>query len=279
MQNNLIKIALVTLLVLLASGCVDDGDTGPAGPQGTAGQDGDDGQDGTDGADGGPGTSGNTAVYTIQITNLTYSQPLSPAAIIMHEPGYSVFVEGQPASVALEELAEGGDPSSIIDEASVATQFLDAITTSRAIAPRSIGATSTLLVPELDTDDLRVSITSMLVDTNDGFTGLNAANISDMTVGQSMSFMAPSWDSGTEANLETAVTMPGPAATAAGGGGAAAGFDAVRDDLFDRVRLHAGVVTNANANDPSMEGLASSILTEADRWDNPTAKIIITRTR
>jgi len=279
MNKIIFKLSLLTLLVTLATGCVDDGDTGPAGPAGTAGQDGTDGQDGSNGQDGAPGTSGNTAVYTVQITNLTNSQPLSPAAILMHEPGYQIFVDGESASVALEQLAEGGNPGAIMDEASSAAQFLDGLSTAGPIGPRSQGSVSTLVVPELDTDNLRVSITTMLVDTNDAFTGLNSVDISNMEVGQSQSFMAPSWDSGTEANLETAATMPGPAASAAGGGGAAAGYDAARGDLFDRVRLHAGVVTNANAVDASKQGLSTSILTEADRWDNPTAKIVITRTR
>lgn len=274
MKNNIFKLSLLTLLITLATGCVDDGDDGAIGPAGPAGAAGQDGANGNDGQDGATGTSGSTAVYTVQITNLTYSQPLSPAAILMHEPGYQVFVDGESASVALEQLAEGGSPTGIMDEASIATEFLDGIATSGPIGPRAQGSVSTLVVPELDTDNLRVSIATMLVDTNDAFTGLNAADISNMVVGQTKSFMAPSWDSGTEANLETAATMPGPAASAAGGGGAAAGFDAARDDLFDRVRLHAGVVTDA-----SMEGLVTSILTEADRWDNPTAKIVITRTR
>ena len=119
----------------------------------------------------------------------------------------------------------------------------------------------------------------MLVDTNDAFTGLNAMDISNMEVGDQKAFMTVSWDSGTEANLETADTMPGPAAGAAGGGGASAGFSAVRDDVVDAVHVHRGVVTNENVSDPSREGLATSVLNESDRWDNPTAKIVVTRTR
>ena len=99
---------------------------------------------------------------------------------------------------------------------------------------------------ELDADDLRLTVTTMLVNTNDAFTGLNAANVSNMAVGDIKTFMTVTWDAGTEANTETA-TMRGPAAGAAGGGGEAAGYDVVRDDLADAVRLHQGVVTSANA--------------------------------
>lgn len=268
---------MLPIIAVLATGCGgDDGSNGAAGAAGAAGIDGTNGVDGTNGTN---GTNGNLAVYTVQVTNLTYSQPFSPAAVILHEPGYNVFIDGEAASVGLEQLAEGGNPAVLMSEALAATQYLDAVATDGATPPRSIGATSTLLVPLLDVDSLRLSLATMLVDTNDAFTGLNAADISNMTVGQSVSFMAPTWDSGTEANTETASTMPGPAAGAAGGGGASAGFDVARDDLFDRVHFHQGVVTSANATDASKEGLSTSVLTEADRWDNPTARIIVTRTR
>jgi hypothetical protein len=283
MNMNKISLALLPLIAVLATGCGGDdgsnGVTGAAGVDGAMGTDGNNGSDGTDGTNGTNGTNGNLAVYTVQLTNLTYSQPFSPAAIILHEPGYNVFIDGEAASLGLEQLAEGGNPTEVLAEALAATQYLDSTATDSATGPRSIGAMSTLVVPLLDVDDLRISFTTMLVDTNDAFTGLNAVDISNMTVGQSMSFMSPTWDSGTEANTETASTMPGPAAGAAGGGGASAGFDATRDDLFDLVHFHRGVVTNANANDGSKEGLSTSVLTEADRWDNPTARIVVTRTR
>lgn len=279
MNMNKLNLALLPLVAVLATGCGDDGKDGAPGATGPTGPTGAVGPTGPAGADGTNGSNGNLATFTVQLTNLTYSQPFSPAAIILHEPGYHAFTDGEAASLGLERLAEGGSPAELIAEAVATTQYLDAIATNGATPPRSVGSVSTLVVPVLDIDDLRISFTTMLVDTNDAFTGLNAADISNMTVGQSISFMAPSWDSGTEANTETANTMPGPAATAAGGGGASAGFDAERDDLFDRVHFHPGVVTKANASDASKEGLSTSVLTEADRWDNPTSRIVITRTR
>lgn len=283
MNMNKLSLALLPLVAVLATGCgADDGDNGAIGPAGNTGVDGTNGSNGTDGMDGANGsngTNGNLAVFTVQLTNLTYGQPFSPAAIVLHEPGFNTFVDGETASIGLEQLAESGKPAELMAEALAATQYLDAIATDVATPPRAIGAMSTLLVPLLDIDNLRISFTTMLVDTNDAFTGLNAANISNMAVGQTKSFMAPTWDAGTEANTETASTMPGPAAVAAGGGGATAGFDAMRDDLFDLVHFHRGVVTSANASDESKEGLSTSVLTETDRWDNPTARLVVTRTR
>lgn len=282
MNNPIIKLSTLLMLSALFAACGDDGDTGPqgpAGPQGEAGADGQDGTDGQDGSDGQDGINGNSAVYTVQITNLTYSQPFAPAAVILHESGFHSFNEGEPASMGIEIMAEGGDPSMVITEAMDSTDFLDAQNSGGILGPRSMGAELTLVVPELDADDLRLTVTTMLVNTNDAFTGLNAANVSNMAVGDIKTFMTVTWDAGTEANTETAATMPGPAASAAGGGGEAAGYDVVRDDLADAVRLHQGVVTSANADDPSREGLSTSVLTEAHRFDFPTSRVVITRTR
>ncbi|PRO69358.1 spondin domain-containing protein [Alteromonas gracilis] len=282
MNNPIIKLSTLLMLSALLAACGDDGDTGPqgpTGPQGEAGVDGQDGADGQDGSDGQDGINGNSAVYTVQITNLTYSQPFAPAAVILHESGFHSFSEGEPASMGIEIMAEGGDPSMVITEAMDSTDFLDAQNSGGILGPRSMGTELTLVVPELDADDLRLTVTTMLVNTNDAFTGLNAANVSNMAVGDIKTFMTVTWDAGTEANTETAATMPGPAAGAAGGGGEAAGYDVVRDDLTDSVRLHQGVVTSANANDPSREGLSTSVLTEAHRFDFPTSRVVITRTR
>ncbi|GMM69199.1 spondin domain-containing protein [Alteromonas sp. MTD1] len=285
MKTPIVKLSTLLILSALIAACGDDGDTGPqgpAGPQGEAGADGMDGADGANGADGEDGedgVNGNSAVYTVQITNLTFAQPFAPAAVILHEAGYMAFNEGMPASMGIEVMAEGGDPSMVISEAMASTDFLDAQNSGGILPPRMTGEMQTLVVPELDADDLRLSVTTMLVNTNDAFTGLNAADVSNLAVGESKSFMTITWDAGTEANTETATTMPGPAAGAAGGGGAPAGYDPVRDDFADAVRLHQGVVTSANAMDPSREGLATSVLDESHRFDTPTSRIVITRKR
>lgn len=279
MKNPIIKLSTLLILSALVSACGDDGDTGPQGPAGPQGEAGVDGTDGQDGADGQNGINGNSAVYTVQITNLTYAQPFAPAAIVLHESGYHAFAEGEAASMGIEVMAEGGNPAMVIEEAMDSTDFLDAQNSGGILGPKTSSDVFTLVVPELDADDLRLTVTTMLVNTNDAFTGLNAADVSNMSVGDSKTFMTVTWDAGTEANTETAATMPGPAAGAAGGGGEAAGYDPVRDDLADVVRLHTGVTTNANATDPSREGLATSVLTEGHRFDFPTSRVVITRTR
>jgi hypothetical protein len=274
---NIFALAVVASLLTACSG--DDGEMGLQGPEGPQGPAGPTGDDGGEGPTGPQGPAGGFGAFNVTVTNLTHGQPMAPSAIIVHEPGYHSFTSGMPASIGLENLAEGGSPAMLISEAQDAVQFLDAVATMGINGPGQTTEVTTVLVPELDLDNVRLSVSTMLVDTNDAFAGINAKDISNMAVGESMMFTLPAWDAGTEANTETADTMPGPAASAAGGGGAAAGFDAARDDIVDAVRIHAGVVTNMNAMDASMEGLATSVLNQSDRFDNPAARVVITRTR
>jgi hypothetical protein len=280
MNNSKLKILSVVLVAVLLTACNgDDGEAGVAGPQGAQGPSGAEGPTGPQGPTGDQGPVGGFGAYSVSVTNLTHGQPMAPSAIVVHEPGYNLFMSGQPSTLGLENLAEGGSPAMLIDEAQNDLAFLDAVNSNGINGPGATTDIVTVLVPELDMDNVKLSVATMLVDTNDGFAGVNAKDISNMAIGETRVFIAPVWDAGTEANTETAATMPGPAASAQGGGGAAAGFDAARDDLIDAVRIHAGVVTKENATDPSLEGLSTSILDQSDRFDNPGARIVVTRTR
>lgn len=283
MKDLTLKTLAVAVGISLLAACSgDDGEAGapgPAGPVGPAGEQGPAGPEGPQGPAGEDAPTAGLATYNVVVTNLTHGQPLAPLAVIAHEPGYYAFKAGEPASVGIEVLAEGGSPAGVIDESKEAIQFLDAAPGSGPIMPGQKSENITLVVPVLDSDNLQLTVTSMLIDTNDAFTGVTGYDISNMEIGESVSFTTITWDAGTEANTETADTMPGPAATAAGGGGAPAGFSEVRDDIIDAVRVHAGVVTAENADDPSKEGLSSSVLDQSDRFDNPTAKVVVTRSR
>lgn len=203
------------------------------------------------------------AEYAVTVTNLTNAQPLSPVAVIGHSSGFRVFDVGSPASPGLEELAEGGANATLIAEADGDAAV---IVTGSGAAPIGPGGSETVMISVLDSDrfGLLLSVTSMLVNTNDAFTGLNGTAVQALAVGDVMTVNAIAYDAGTEADTEMAIHIPGPA-----GGGE--GFNAARDDQADRVAMHAGVVSQD-------DGLASSDLSEQNRFDNPVARISIERT-
>ncbi|WP_036827975.1 spondin domain-containing protein, partial [Photobacterium sanctipauli] len=166
--------------------------------------------------------------YTVEVRNLTSNQPLSPLAVLAHDADYQMFEIGQPASNALELMAESGDNSELLNDAAVAYSFSGA----GVILPSQSDSVTMTFNPD---QAQYVSVGSMLVNTNDGFVGETQISLSSLAVGDSMSINMAVWDSGTEANDEAAATVPGPAA-----GGE--GFNSNRDDN-DRVSFHAGVIS------------------------------------
>ena len=202
--------------------------------------------------------------FEVTVSNLTNAQPLSPIGVVVHADGYMPFSIGDPATPGLELLAEGGDNSEFLNEADANMATL--LTTS-GTGPIGPGGSETVsfTIEEASLPGTKLSLMTMLVNTNDAISGINALGIDDLAVGESAVWRTIAYDAGTEANSEEAGTIPGPA-----GGGE--GFNAARDDREDRVKMHSGVVTQA-------DGFTSSDLGEAHRFDNPVVEVTLTRTQ
>lgn len=199
--------------------------------------------------------------YEISISNVTPNQPFSPIAVILHTSGYQAWVDGESASTALEVLAEGGDNSGLLSDASEHSAYLASDSGAGIITP---GDNESVQLEVDAQNGVSLSVVTMLVNTNDAYTGINASSIEALSSGESISYNTPVWDAGTESNTEAAGTIPGPADP----GGE--GFNATRSDSSDRVRFHSGIISN-------QDGLSGSVLTADHRFDNPSAVITITR--
>jgi hypothetical protein len=196
-----------------------------------------------------------TYQYSVTVKNLTNAQIMSPIAVVLHDEG-QLWQLGQAASSALELLAESGDNSAVLaDEMVLAGQS--------GVGGLPPGMQETITVSIEDTMPQLLSVATMLVNTNDAFSGINAMVIKDLAVDESISMQTSSYDSGTEMNSELMATIPGPA-----GGGE--GYNEIRDDV-DFVAMHSGIVSQD-------DGLMQSALTQAHRFDNPTLMITVTRT-
>lgn len=202
------------------------------------------------------------ASFDVTVTNLTNGQPMSPVAVIAHQDTYAVFTIGAAATAGLETLAEGGDNSALIAEATADAAVMATASGAAAIGP---AGTETINIEVLESElpGLLLSVSSMLVNTNDAITGINGASVADLAAGESLTWRSIGYDAGTEANSESAAHIPGPA-----GGGE--GFNAARDDIADRVAMHTGVVSQD-------DGFAASDLSGQHRFDNPVVQIRVER--
>lgn len=194
------------------------------------------------------------AIYELELSNVTANQPLSPPLLAALPAGEVLWALGQSASEGLEVMAESGNAAEIDVSSALASVVGDAL----LLPGQSLSYELTIEASA----EAALSVATMLVNTNDAFTGMTGMALGDMSVGDTKQMTAPVWDAGTEANDEAQAHVPGPA-----GGGE--GYNAERNDL-DRVSYHPGVVS-------ADDGLSSSVLDITHKFDQGAVTITIHR--
>lgn len=138
--------------------------------------------------------------YEVAFTNLSTGQPMTPPVAAIHEGSVRLFSIGSEASIQLRQIAENGnnDPmvalAAALEEVSASgVGFVDA----ENPGPIQPGETATLTL-ETAADTGVFSAVSMVVCTNDGFTGTNSHALP--TGSETLSFDVLPYDAGTEIN-------------------------------------------------------------------------------
>jgi hypothetical protein len=190
-------------------------------------------------------------IYEVTLLNITQGQIFSPPALMTHAAETKLWQAGETASLALERLAEGGDASEL--------RALNGIQQSQVSNTPVTPGDSISWTLEIKQDaPLSVSLATMLINSNDGFTGFTDMDLSSLALGDSYQQMLVVYDAGTEMNDEVAVP---------GLGGE--GFNASRIGDVNRVYGHAGVLTTHE--------LSGSNLLPEHKFDNPAGKLTIKR--
>ncbi len=196
--------------------------------------------------------------YEVTVTNLTPagSQPLSPPLLVVHNRRADVWSTGGAASHVVANIAEdanNGPAEQLLGQVrgvkSVETGVEEGAAGPAPIPP---GASQTYEIAARPHQ--RLSLLSMLVNTNDGFTGLDSVRIGR----KYRSFEAPAYDAGSEANNQLMSHIPGPCC----------GNAFVRDPEGNLISMHAGIESGVGELDPAVYG-----------WDGNVAKIEIERVR
>lgn len=208
----------------------------------------------------------------VTITNLTHGIAFTPLLVASHGDNYQLFTAGTAASTALQAMAEGGSTADLNTELTAAgATFADTPIASFTTA----GMSQTV---DIDTASYnQLSITGMLLPTNDGFVALNAWKIpADAQTGDSYTINLNAYDAGTEANDELMLPMaggvpgvagiPGDPSMAAGTGGTG-----INASIEAQVHIHRGVLGDTDAS-----GGNSDLDSTVHRWLNPVARVTIT---
>ena len=209
--------------------------------------------------------------YEVTITNLTSGQAFTPPLIATHRGSTHLFQVGHAANLGTQEIAENGNLA----------QFLGSLGSDGAVS----GFTSAMapLVPVGSpmfgtfSNSVTVTVTagpgaqflsyeSMLICTNDGFTGVDSLKLPNQ-VGASVTVKGAGYDAGTEINTEDFADIVPPCQGLIGVSSTDAGTGTTNEALAEGgvIHHHAGIM---GGND---------LLPDVHGWTNPVVEITVER--
>ncbi len=209
------------------------------------------------------------AELDIRITNLTHGNHFTPLMVAAHPAGQHLFQVGEMASTSLQAMAEGGDLSGLNNDLSALSADIRQDPAGGLLAPGQSADFSL----STSAGNTHLSVTAMILPTNDGFVGLDAIEIPSQPGTYSWTLNA--YDAGTEANDE--IINGGGAPGAAGipadplGRGGMNATGVTNSESNDKVHVHRGIVGD---DDPT--GGISDLDSRVHRWLNPVARIVVT---
>ena len=196
--------------------------------------------------------------YDITVTNLTPegSQPLSPPLLVVHNRHADVWSTGDAASHVVANIAEDANngPAEQLLGQVPGVKSVETGVDEDAAGPAPIGPGASQTYRITARPNQRLSLLSMLVNTNDGFTGLDSVRIGR----NHRSVETVAYDAGSEANNQLKSHIPGPCC----------GMPFVRDPEGNLISMHAGIQSGVGDLDPAVYG-----------WEGAVAKIQIKRVR
>jgi len=205
----------------------------------------------------------------ITVTNLTQGTYFTPVITAAHTGELAMFTTGMAASPELQMMAEGGDISGLSSVLSNADADLNENPAGGLLAP---AMSTTFMLTNSDGNDY-LSMTTMVLPTNDGFVGLNSWKIPEEA--GTYTIMLNAYDAGTEANNELLLDgsgAPGVLGMPAAPGGLAGtgGTGVTTEEANQTVHIHRG-----NLGDDDLAGGKSDVNNTVHRWLNPVARMTV----
>ncbi len=204
-----------------------------------------------------------SSTYSITVRNLTPGQPMTPPAAAIHKQSIELFDVGSAASFGVQQIAENGNLDPLLGVLDGNRRVADFVA---AGAPDPILPMGQVTFELTSTGGAKwFSFVSMLVCTNDGFTGLDTVRL-PKKVGDRGVWYTDAYDAGTEANTENLADIVPPCSNFVTGTG-----------MSNPNLATNGVIVHH----PGIQGTGTGELnlTVADHgWDDPVAMIEITRT-
>jgi hypothetical protein len=210
------------------------------------------------------------ATYKVTITNLTPGQPLTPPILLTHNRRTGIFTLGEEASAEIQAIAENGNGAPLLttleDDPNVHQVVSGMAPLVPANDPGGTGFGSSMSFKITAQGHARyLSFASMLICTNDGFTGLDSVRLPF----HSKTVYSVAYDARSEVNTEDFADMVPPCqgliGVSSGDPGTGASNPLLAEDGI--VIPHVGILGGIDLF-PDVHG-----------WSDPVAKIEIERVR
>ena len=211
--------------------------------------------------------------YRVTVTNLTAGQPLTPVLFATHRASADVFTVGAPASFGVKEIAENGNLAPLAESLEAAGGVSEVFVGGMPIVPEGLPGSATF--PHSVTFEIsgelgahRLSWVSMLICTNDGFTGLDSLKLPVHT-GDQVTAATAGYNAGTEINTEDFADIVPPCQALVGVSSGEPGTGTSNPALAEGGMIH------------HHDGIAggSDLLPEVHGWDvnAPVAEVVVER--
>lgn len=174
--------------------------------------------------------------YQVTVTNITKGQTFTPIISATHQRSVSFFELGQPATIAIETMAEGGDTSALKSMLEANPKVTEIVSTDGLLSP---GESVSFAIK--GSYYSRFSFAAMLLPTNDTFVSIDSVRLPFR--GQ-ISVLANAYDAGTENNSELCIDIPGPTC-----GGEGYLVDSGEGYIFPSPGVHGEAELQASAYD------------------------------
>lgn len=208
------------------------------------------------------------STVSIEITNLTHGSYFTPLLVSAHADQMHLFELGVIASDELQAMAEGGSIDGLVGVLDAANAVSVSNPAEGLLAPAGV-----TMINDMDTlSNTHLSITAMVLPSNDGFVGLDAWEIPE--VAGTYTLYLNAYDAGTEANDEVvngggaSGVLGIPANPGENGGVNAEGVTTTESN--SNVHIHRGIL-----GDSDPEGGRSDLDSSVHRWLNPVAKVVV----
>ncbi len=214
------------------------------------------------------GDSGRT--YKVTITNLTAGQPLTPPVVVTHSKRTGIFTVGEMASAEIQAIAENGNSGPLQTALGLDRHVRQVVAGMAPLVPANnpgmtgFASSETFWITAYGRANY-LSFASMLICTNDGFTGLDTVSLPR----KSKTVYSAAYDARTEINTEDFADMVPPCQGLIGVSSADNGTGMTNPALAEDgiIIPHVGIL---GGND---------LIPDVHAWSDPVAKIEIKRVR